>query len=69
MLGESKMPIREFKCPKCLVITEKLIIGSDREAAICWKCGKEITKTVLSTCTFELKGGGWYADGYSRKRE
>jgi hypothetical protein len=23
----------------------------------------------MSACTFELKGGGWYADGYSHKKE
>jgi predicted nucleic acid-binding Zn ribbon protein len=22
-------------------------------------------KKIMSQCTFELKGGGWYADGYS----
>ena len=22
----------------------------------------------MSTCTFELKGGGWYADGYLHKK-
>jgi hypothetical protein len=23
----------------------------------------------MSACNFELKGGGWYADGYSPKNE
>lgn len=63
------MPIREFMCPKCLKITEKLIFPGELEECKCSKCGKIITKTVISTCTFELKGGGWYADGYSSKRE
>jgi len=26
-------------------------------------------KKIMSACTFELKGGGWYADGYSHKNE
>jgi predicted nucleic acid-binding Zn ribbon protein len=30
----------------------------------CPKCGGR-AKKIMSTCTFELKGGGWYADGYA----
>lgn len=63
------MPIREFMCPKCLMITEKLIFPGDLEECVCSKCGKIIKKTIMSSCTFELKGGGWYADGYSKKKE
>ena len=30
----------------------------------CPKCRKK-AKKIMSPCTFELKGGGWYTDGYS----
>jgi putative FmdB family regulatory protein len=63
------MPLREFMCPKCKKITEKLIFPGEMEECKCSKCGKIITKTIMSSCTFELKGGGWYADGYSKKKE
>jgi predicted nucleic acid-binding Zn ribbon protein len=30
----------------------------------CSKCNKT-AKKIMYQCSFELKGGGWYADGYS----
>jgi putative FmdB family regulatory protein len=56
------MPVYEFECTKGH-ITEKLVPMGTKNTR-CTKC-KKIAKKILSTCTFELKGGGWYADGYS----
>lgn len=56
------MPIYEFKCPNG-TITEKFVkMGT--KAIRCPKCHKKADK-IVSMCTFHLKGGGWYADGYS----
>lgn len=56
------MPVYEFECD-CGKITENLVrMGT--ESIVCPKCGKTATK-IMSRCTFELKGGGWYTDGYS----
>ena len=63
------MPIREFMCPECKKVTEKLIFIDEEQVAECRWCGKLLKKTIMSSCTFELKGGGWYADGYSKKKE
>ena len=57
-----RMPVYEFECTKGH-ITEKLVPMGTKNTR-CTKC-KKIAKKILSTCTFELKGGGWYADGYS----
>lgn len=56
------MPVYEFEC-KCGNNFEELVkMGTaSRE---CPKCHKK-AKKIMSPCTFELKGGGWYADGYS----
>jgi putative FmdB family regulatory protein len=59
------MPIYEFKCPGC-TITDKYVKMGTKEIS-CPKCHKK-AKRILSACTFELKGGGWSADGYSRRR-
>lgn len=56
------MPVYEFECPNG-TITEKLV-PMDTQEIKCPKCHK-IAKKIISPCTFELKGGGWYADGYS----
>jgi putative FmdB family regulatory protein len=58
------MPIYEFECPKGSV-TERLVRSGTQEIE-CPKC-HEKAKKVMSLCTFVLKGGGWAADGYSRK--
>ena len=59
------MPVYEFKC-ECGEITEE-IVRVDTHDVVCPKCGKK-AKKILSNCTFTLKGGGWYADGYASKK-
>jgi putative FmdB family regulatory protein len=56
------MPVYEFECPKG-TITEKLVPMNTKHVN-CPKCGLK-AKKIISPCSFELKGGGWYADGYS----
>lgn len=59
------MPVYEFEC-SCGEITEELTKMGTRSIA-CPKCGKR-AKKIISTCSFELKGGGWYADGYASRK-
>ena len=59
------MPVYEFECPEG-TITEKLVRMDTKEIK-CPKCNKK-AKKIISPCTFELKGGGWYADGYSSRK-
>ncbi len=59
------MPVYEFECPNG-IITEKLVRMNTKEI-MCPKCRNK-AKKIISACTFELKGGGWYADGYSSKK-
>jgi putative FmdB family regulatory protein len=56
------MPIYEFKCPNGTV-TEKFVKMGTKEIE-CPKCHQK-AKKLISLCIFELKGGGWYADGYA----
>jgi putative FmdB family regulatory protein len=59
------MPVYEFECT-CGNVFEELV-RMDTKSQECPKCQKK-AKKILSTCTFELKGGGWYADGYASKK-
>jgi putative FmdB family regulatory protein len=59
------MPVYEFECPNGQ-ITEKLV-DAGTKTIICTKCHKKARK-IMSACIFELKGGGWYADGYSHNK-
>jgi putative FmdB family regulatory protein len=64
---ENTMPVYEFECSSCGSITEQLTkMGT--EEIICPNCQKK-AKKIISRCTFELKGGGWYADGYAAKKK
>lgn len=59
------MPVYEFQC-KCGHVFEELV-RMDTNERECPQC-KQKAKKIMSACTFELKGGGWYADGYASKK-
>lgn len=58
------MPIYEYRCKKCKTEKEELQ-GYDDPPPKCEKCEKEMQK-VISQTSFQLKGGGWYKDGYQK---
>ena len=58
------MPIYEYECDSCHEVTELWQNMSDAPLAECPKCGGSVHK-LISQSSFQLKGGGWYADGYS----
>jgi len=58
------MPIYEYECEQCHKITEAWQHLTDEPLATCQECGGELRK-LISMSSFQLKGGGWYADGYS----
>lgn len=59
------MPVYEFECSNGNV-TEKLVKMDTKEIE-CPICHQK-AKKIMSACTFELKGGGWFADGYTSKK-
>jgi len=58
------MPIYEYECPTHgrYEVTQR-ITESALTACRVDECGKPVRKLISST-SFALKGGGWYADGY-----
>lgn len=60
------MPIYEYECRKCGVFDYEHPISA-RPLARCPRCKSKVTKLISATA-FHLKGGGWYADGYDRKK-
>ena len=55
------MPLFEFKCPKCKE-SKEIILKSYLEPLPC-KCGCQMERQVARV-NFELKGDGWFKDGY-----
>jgi putative FmdB family regulatory protein len=62
------MPIYEYECKTCRKILEVLQRISDEPLTQCPHCHGSVVKLV-SKSAFHLKGGGWYADGYSSTPE
>lgn len=60
------MPVYEFQC-QCGHVTEALV-RMDTQSIQCPQC-HSTAKKILSACSFELKGGGWYADGYASPKK
>lgn len=58
------MPVYEYECPQCEKVHEVQQKMTDAPLATCPECGGEVKK-LISVSSFQLKGGGWYADGYS----
>lgn len=62
------MPMYEYACDDCGKHTEIIEKFSDTPLDHCPTCGGHIER-VITTAAFVLKGGGWYKDGYSSKKE
>lgn len=58
------MPIYEYECPACDQIFELQQKISEAPMSLCPECGGDVKKLV-SMSSFQLKGNGWYSDGYS----
>ena len=62
------MPIYEYECMNCRTVRELWRSFSDPEVIECPECSDPLHKLV-SQSSFQLKGKGWYADGYCGKSD
>ena len=75
------MPIYEYKCEECGHEFEEMLHFSERDIPLNTPCEQQIEQTKhmsfkcdgkihlkMSLGSFQLKGDGWYKDGYERKR-
>ena len=58
------MPVYEYECPACEKVFEVQQRMADDPISQCPECDGPVKK-IMSMSSFKLKGGGWYADGYS----
>jgi putative FmdB family regulatory protein len=66
MLGGLDMPIYEYQCQKCGRTTEVMQKFSDDPLTNCPSCAGRLHR-LISNCSFQLKGSGWYVTDYARK--
>ncbi len=58
------MPVYEYECPACEKVFEVHQGMNDSPLTSCSVCGGDVKK-IMSMSSFQLKGGGWYSDGYA----
>jgi putative FmdB family regulatory protein len=58
------MPIYRYRCTQCAEIAEVWAKMSDSPPDECPKCGANALEKMVARTGFQLKGGGWYAQGY-----
>ena len=58
------MPVYEYECSGCENVFEAQQRMADAPLTNCPECDAPVKK-LMSMSSFQLKGGGWYADGYS----
>lgn len=58
------MPVYEYECGGCDKVFEVQQRIADGPLTVCPECGGEVRK-LISMSSFQLKGSGWYTDGYS----
>jgi putative FmdB family regulatory protein len=61
------MPVYEYECPACEKILEVQQRMADDPLTQCPECEGPVKK-IMSRSSFQLKGGGWYADGYASSK-
>lgn len=60
------MPLYEYFCKKCHHEFEELQKITDKPVKKCPSCGANQAQKKVSLSGFQLKGSGWYADGYTK---
>jgi putative FmdB family regulatory protein len=63
------MPIYEYACEKCEREFEVEQRITDPPLKSCPHCRSRKVKRLISQTSFVLKGGGWYSDLYSSKKD
>ena len=61
------MPIYEYQCSGCKHELEAMQRFSDKALTLCPECNQESLHKKVSMSAFQLKGGGWYKDGYGKQ--
>ncbi len=60
------MPIYEYKCSVCGKCFEHIQKITEDPLSLCPFCSGKVQKLV-SNCSFQLKGSGWYVTDYGKK--
>jgi len=61
------MPLYTYQCYECMNVQEVMRSVEDRDKSVaCDRCLVS-SERIIDLAAFQLRGGGWYKDGYSKK--
>ena len=62
------MPLYSYHCVKCNEVYENMRSIKQRDVKlVCPECNTRCGR-IMDTNSFQLKGDGWYKDGYNKKK-
>ena len=62
------MPIYEYNCDSCHQEMEVIQRADEEPISDCPQCHEPSLRKKTSLSSFQLKGGGWYKDGYNSSK-
>ena len=62
------MPMYSYHCIKCNEVCENIRTTEQRDIKLVCPICNEHCGRIMDLSSFQLKGGGWYKDGYSSKK-
>ena len=60
------MPMYSYHCTKCDEVYENMSSIAQRDVKLQCPACNDLCERILDLSSFQLKGDGWYKDGYSK---
>jgi putative FmdB family regulatory protein len=60
------MPMYSYHCTKCNEVYENMRSIAQRDVKLQCPACNDLCERILDLSSFQLKGDGWYKDGYSK---
>jgi len=60
------MPMYSYHCTKCDEVYENMRSIAQRDVKLQCPVCNDLCERILDLSSFQLKGDGWYKDGYSK---
>ena len=60
------MPLYSYHCIKCNEVYENMRSIAQRDVKLQCPACNDLCERILDLSSFQLKGDGWYKDGYSK---
>ena len=63
------MPLYTYQCYECGKVQEVMRSVKNRDKSIACDHCMCASERIIDLTVFQLRGGGWYKDGYNKKKQ